>query len=134
MTPPRRSFPRLCLGPMFGQELLALCALWLGAPHWRKDEQQRRRWRALWWLVGIVGIGLATLILASCASAPPTPDWVPAIITPAEQAEAECRNSPAVSEARIAWQLRARHAGPLAKNPEKDAMEACMALKGFKRS
>jgi len=73
-------------------------------------------------------------LLASCASGPPTPDWVPTTITPAEQAEAECRNSPTVSEARIAWQLTPRRAGPFAKNPENDAMEACMALKGFKRS
>jgi hypothetical protein len=33
------------------------------------------------------------LACVGCASGP-TPDWLPTTITPAEQAEAECRNSP----------------------------------------
>jgi hypothetical protein len=73
----------------------------------------------------------AGLFLASCASGP-TPEWVPTTMTPAERAKAECRNSPAVSEARVAHALSGR--GKLFHDPEEDAMEACMALKGFKRS
>jgi hypothetical protein len=75
---------------------------------------------------------LVLVVTAVCASGPPTPDWIPTTITPAEQAEAECRNSPAVSEARVAHALSGR--GKLFHDPEEDAMEACMALKGFRRS
>jgi hypothetical protein len=76
-------------------------------------------------------LALLLVALGGCASGP-TPDWVPTTMTPAERAEAECRNSPAVSEARVAHALSGR--GKLFVDPEEDAMEACMALKGFKRS
>jgi hypothetical protein len=66
----------------------------------------------------------AGLLLVSCASGP-TPEWVPTTMTPAERAKAECRNS-------LAHALSGR--GKLFHDPEEDAMEACMALKGFKRS
>jgi hypothetical protein len=68
-------------------------------------------------------------LLAGCAHGPPRPDWVPTTITPAEQAEAECRNSSPVGQVRFA---RAFFGGP--RSPERDAMDACMALKGFKRN
>ena len=67
------------------------------------------------------------LLLASCASGP---DWVPTTMTPAERAKMECRNSKAVSEAKLAEALNRR----LFTDFEEDAMDACMALKGFKRS
>jgi hypothetical protein len=48
-------------------------------------------------------------------------------MTPAERAKAECRNSPAVSEARIAHALSGRE--KLFEDLEEDAVEACMALR-----
>jgi hypothetical protein len=76
---------------------------------------------------------LTTLALTGCASGPPTPDWVPTTITPAEQAEAECRQSPEVAEARKGFWCMGLMC-LTAEKPETRAMEACMALKGFKRS
>jgi hypothetical protein len=73
-----------------------------------------------------------------CRTGAPTParrhNWIPASITPAEEAEAECLVSPAVAEARkvLTWGRFGR--GLSERDPILVAMEACIALKGFKRS
>lgn len=77
----------------------------------------------------IVALTLLTTALVGCGG-PPKPDWVPVTLTPAEVAEAECRQSPEVVEVRVARAL-GRSGGPFSKSHE---MDACMALKGFKRN